>query len=236
MRVCAFQAKSQACIFIMRPSGHSNLVGRLGSGPRAADRGTCLSRKLLKSWWLLAVCGVLDVIISTLYLVEQNADLRYHAWHRTMLDLGRLTLAAGICTLAAGLWSARKNNSWLLVLNGIACSALGAIFAFWTGPLAFRTVALLVFVMALSIGGYDFAVARNSNRLSDTWLLSAVGIVSVGFAVAFLAFIFRWISLDPRAPAQSLHWLGSYFAFSAICMVVLILRFNRTGQYRLGQY
>lgn len=185
-----------------------------------------MSQRLLKSWWLLTLCGVLDAIISSVYLVRQNADgpLTYHLWHGTMRYLGSLTLAAGVCTLVAGVWSGRKENSWLLALNGIACSALGAIFAFWRGPLAFRTIALLIVVMALSIGVYEFRIARTSRRGSEEWLLDMVGGVSMGFALAFLAFVFRLISLDSTAPAQSLHWLGSYFAFSAICMLVLILR------------
>lgn len=195
-----------------------------------------MPQSLFKSWWLLALCGVLDAIIAAVYLVRQDADgpLTYHAWHRTMLALGWLTLAAGLCTLAAGLWNLRKGNSWLLVLNGIACSALGALFAFWTGPLAFRTVALLILAMALSIGAYEFAIARISRRVSDEWLLGAAGVVSVGFAFAFLALAFGWIKLEPGAPTQSLHWLGSYFAVSAICMLALILRPHRPGLSQSG--
>jgi uncharacterized membrane protein HdeD (DUF308 family) len=179
-----------------------------------------LAPKLFKSWWLLVLCGVFDAMISAVYLVRQNSDwpLTYHAWHRTMLYLGWLTLAPGACTIAAGVWNSRKGNSWLLVLNGVACSALGTIFAFWTGPLAFRTIALLIVVMALSIGIYELAISRISRRVSD----GTIGVLSIGFALAFLGFVLRWIHLDPRAPAQSLHWLGSYFAFSAICMLALI--------------
>ena len=196
-----------------------------------------MTQKLFQSWWLLALCGVLDAIISAVYLVRQNADgpLTYHSRHGTMIYLGRLTLAAGMCTLVAGVWNATKNNSWLLVLNGIACSALGAILAFWTGPLAFRTIALLVIVMALSIGVYEFAIARISRRASDEWLLGIVGVVSVGFAFAFLAFVFRWIKLQPGSPAQSLHWLGSYFAFSAICMLALTIYFHRPSLSQSGR-
>jgi len=197
-----------------------------------------LPQTLFKSWRLLALCGVLDAVIAAVYLVRQDADgpLTYYSWHGTMLALGRLTLAAGLCTFAAGLWNLRKGNSWLLVLNGIACSALGAIFAFWTGPLAFRTVALLIVVMALTIGAYEFAIAQISRRVFDEWLLGAVGVASVGFAFAFLALAFGWIKLDPGAPAQSLHWLGSYFAVSAICMLALILGPRRQVFPKFGQY
>jgi uncharacterized membrane protein HdeD (DUF308 family) len=189
----------------------------------------------IKSYWLLALCGILDAIISVIYLIRQDTDgpLSFHAWHGTIIFLGKLTLAAGTCTVAFGLWSSGKGKSWLLALNGIACSALGAIFAFWTGPLAFRTIALLVVVMALSIGLYEFATARTLHRLRDEWLLGAAGVASVGFAFAFLAFVFRWIKLEPGSPAESLHWLGSYFGFSAICMLVLSLRLHSAASARL---
>jgi uncharacterized membrane protein HdeD (DUF308 family) len=29
---------------------------------------------LIKNWWLLALCGVLDVIISVVYLIMQDTD------------------------------------------------------------------------------------------------------------------------------------------------------------------
>ncbi len=188
-----------------------------------------MTQTLTKNRWLLAVCGVLDAIISVIYLIRRDTDgpLTFHAWHGTMMLLGTLTLAAGVCTIAAGVWSSRKGKSWLLVLNGLACSALGLIFTFWTGPLAFRTVALLIVVMAMSIGIYELANARTSRRhLADEWLLGLAGVSSVGFALAFLAFVFRWIKLEPGSPAQTLLWLGSYFGFSAICMLGLALRLN----------
>jgi uncharacterized membrane protein HdeD (DUF308 family) len=154
----------------------------------------------------------------------------------TLVQMGVLALAAGACTIAAGIWSSGKGKSWLLVLNGLACSALGLIFTFWTGPLAFRTVALLIVVMALSIGIYELAAARELRRhLADEWLLGAAGVASVGFALAFFAFVFRWIKLEPGSPAQTLHWLGSYFGFSAVCMLGLALRLHSLSPSLSGQ-
>jgi hypothetical protein len=138
--------------------------------------------------------------------------------------MGTLALAAGVCTIAAGMWSSGKGKSWLLVLNGLACTALGLLLAFWTGPLAFRTIALLIAVMAMSIGIYELATARTLHRhLTAEWLLGAAGVVSVGFALAFLAFVLRWIKLEPASPAQTFDWMGAYFGFGAICMLGLAL-------------
>jgi hypothetical protein len=57
-------------------------------------------------------------------------------------------------------------------------------------------------------------------------------VVSVGFAVVFLGFVLRWIKLDSSPSAQTFHWLGSYFGFTAICMVGLAL-LDRISSRRL---
>jgi hypothetical protein len=77
--------------------------------------------------------------------------------------------------------------------------------------------------MAISIGMYELT-ARTRQFLSPPWLAYSIGLASFAFAVGFLAFVFRWIKLDPASPSQSLHWLGSYFGFCAICMLLLSRR------------
>jgi uncharacterized membrane protein HdeD (DUF308 family) len=192
-----------------------------------------LIHKLMQDRLLLALCGVLDAIISVVYLA--HAGRGFHA-ASTVALLGELTLAGGACTIAAGIWSSRSGKDWLLLLNGLACSALGLVFAFWTGPLAFRTVALLIVVMAMSIGIYELAAARTLGRhIADEWLLGAAGLASVGFALAFLAFVFRWVKLEPGSPGQSLRWMGSYFGFCAICMLGLALRLHSRALPQFGQ-
>jgi hypothetical protein len=59
---------------------------------------------------------------------------------------------AGVCTIAARLWSSGKGKSWLLAINGLALSAFGLISLFWQGPLSFRAVSLLFVVVGMSIG------------------------------------------------------------------------------------
>src|ERR1700693_3733588 len=119
---------------------------------RAVSRsGRCtLIQTLIKNWWLLALCGALDAIISVNYF--------YHAEHgfalkSTLVFLGRLTLAAGACTIAACIGRPARAECWLLVLNGLALGSLGLIFNGIFGfGINFRTVALLIILMAMSIG------------------------------------------------------------------------------------
>jgi uncharacterized membrane protein HdeD (DUF308 family) len=191
-----------------------------------------LIQTLIKNWWLLALCGVLDAIYSVTNLFMQNPDgsltLRIYALQSTVVFLGKLALAAGACTIAAGIWRSTQGKSWLLVLNGLALVALGSIFTFWTGPLAFRTIALLLVIIAMSIGIFEWVIARALRRqrhVADERFLGLAGAASVGFALAFFAFAFGWIKLEPRPHADFL-WFGSYFGFSAICMLGLALRLH----------
>ena len=198
-----------------------------------------MTQSLVKSWWLLALCGVLDALFGILIFLMGSLDgsPNLRAFIHTKdasSQLGLLALAAGVCTIAASVWGSRKGNSWLLLLNGVACSSLGLLVTLGatgaTRPIAFRTIALVIVIMAMTIGLYELTTARTlRGHLIYEWLLGAAGVVSVGFAVAFLAFVLRWIRLDPSPSAQTFNWLGSYFGFTAICMVGLALRLNGLG-------
>src|SRR3954467_8607590 len=68
--------------------------------------------------WLLAVCAVLNAAVSVLYIVmqQENAPLTLHAWNGIILWLGRLTVAAGACEIAAGIWKSASGRNCLLTL------------------------------------------------------------------------------------------------------------------------
>jgi uncharacterized membrane protein HdeD (DUF308 family) len=184
---------------------------------------------LMRKWWLLVFCGVLYAIISVIFLNQAgNMSGRFTAF----AFLGNVTLAAGACTVASGILRLRGGRSWLLVLNGLACGALGLILSLGPSrPIGFRTIALLIVVMAISIGIYELAEARTLRRFAGEWLLAVAGAVSIGFALVFLAFILRWIKLEPSPSGQTFYWLGSYFAFSAICVLGLALNLERPRRF-----
>jgi hypothetical protein len=179
------------------------------------------------------LCGVLDALFAVLIVLMGSPDgssaLRILVHSRAAIsELGLLALAAGVCTIAAGVWGSGKDKSWLLVLNGLACSSLGLLVTLGaTRSVTFRTIAFVIVIMAMSVGLYELTTARAlRGHLVDEWLLGAAGVVSFGFGVVFLAFVLRWIKLDPSPSAQTFDWLGSYFGFTAICMVGLALRPN----------
>ena len=198
---------------------------------------------LIKNWWLLALCGVFDAILALMNLFMRGPDgtlaLRTFVATDVAMDMCSLALAAGACTIAAGVWRSRDGKSWLLVLNGFALSAYGLIpLIFWTRPLSFRLFALLLVVMAMSIGILELAAARTLwGRVAEKWFLGLAGAASVGFALAFLALGFRWIKLEPGPLSHSAFlWIGSYFGFSAICMLGLALRLRSHGISQSGKW
>jgi hypothetical protein len=171
-----------------------------------------MMQRLIRNWWLLGLCVALETIIAIIYFSYAGQ----HVNRNKIVPVGGLTLAAGVCTIAAGLLRSAEGKRWLLVMNGAACSALGLILTFVTA-IAFRTIALLMIVMAVSLAAHE--LAASGPRLTRKWLPGTTGLVLVGFATWFLAFVLRWIKLDPTSPGESLLWLGSYFGFSAICML-----------------
>jgi uncharacterized membrane protein HdeD (DUF308 family) len=193
-----------------------------------------VSQNLIKRWSLPLLCSLFYATFSFMILFIWSPDgfraLQPFAHSRSSIEqLGLVALAAGVCTVATGIWNAREANSWLLVLNGLECSALGIMVALGASrPITFRSIALVIVVMAVSIGLYELVAAKTlRGHRVDEWLLTAAGVVSVGFAGVFLGFVFGWIRLEPSPSAQTFHWLGSYFGFSSICMLGLALGYFR---------
>jgi uncharacterized membrane protein HdeD (DUF308 family) len=187
-----------------------------------------LIQTLTKNWWLLGLCGVLDAIISVVYLFIYYTTPEIPGGNGVEVFLNRLTVAAGVCTIAASLWRSAKGKSWLLLLNGLALSAYGWMALFWRGPLSYGFFALLVVVMAMTFGILTLAIARTlRGRAADEWLFGLAGAASIGLALAFLALANHWIQLEHRLFRPSVFlWFCFYFGFSAICMLVLALRLH----------
>jgi uncharacterized membrane protein HdeD (DUF308 family) len=194
---------------------------------------------LSKNWLLLALCGVLHAVISIIYLTMRNTDgpLSFHAWNSTVEFLGMLALAAGAFTIAAATLRSRQGKCWLLVLNGFALGALGALqYAFVRFRISFLTIVLLITVMAISMGILELVIARTLRRqrhAPDGWFLGLAAVVSAAFALVFFALGFQWFKVAPGSHLDLL-WLGSYFGFSAICMLGLALRLHSRSLSQSG--
>jgi uncharacterized membrane protein HdeD (DUF308 family) len=200
-----------------------------------------LIQTLVKNWWLLALCGILEAILSVAYFIMQgtNGPLTFHAWRSTLAFLGEVSMAAGVCSIAAGVWRSATGKSWPLVLNGLALGAFGVIgYGFTSYRISLSTIALLIIVMAMSTAILELTMARTlrgQGRVREGWFLGLAGAVSAGFALPFLILAFGWIRLGQGSHADLL-WFGSYFGFSAVCLVGLALRLHSLGTSQSGRW
>jgi uncharacterized membrane protein HdeD (DUF308 family) len=147
-----------------------------------------LIHTLIKNWWLLALCGVFDAVLSVIYFMH---DTGFNTMNPVLL-IGKLAVAAGAFTIAAGIWRSTTGKCWTLVLNGLALGALGLLFNGIFGfRISLRTIALLMVVIAASSGILYLATARalrRQRRVADGWFLGLAAAASVGFVLGFLAF------------------------------------------------
>lgn len=178
-------------------------------------------KTLIKNWWLLALRGVLATLFSvTAFLMRSSAEtftLREFATEGMTVFLGLLALAAGLCTIAAGVWSVRDGKSWLLALDGLCVSAAGVVLV-WSHQITFSAVAFVLVALAITIGVAELGTARLVRRhVPDEWFLVLAGLTSLAFGLAFLV-------IRPEGAGSILIWLGLYSGFSAVCMVGLALR------------
>ena len=196
-------------------------------------------RALTKTWWLLALCGVLDAMQAAMNLLMLNPDgslsLRRFGLPNAVWDMGILALAAGASVIAAGVWISGRNNSWLLSVHGLALGAFGliGISPLVRGPLSFRPVSLLFVVMAVGTGAFALGTARTlRSGAPERWFLSLAGAASIGFAFSFVAVGFAWVRL---VPYFFWIWMSSYFGFCAIFMLWLALRVHSQDLSQSGQ-
>jgi uncharacterized membrane protein HdeD (DUF308 family) len=193
---------------------------------------------LTKNWWLLGLCGILSAIMSVIYFIIYKTTPDVLGGNAIEMFVNKLALAAGVCTIAAGIWRSASGKSWLLLLNGLTLSVYGSMPLFWRGPLRFDFFARLLVVTALTFGILALAIARTlRRRVADLWLFGLAGAASVCFAFALLALANHWIHLEHRLFRPSLFlWLCVYFGFSAICMWGLALRLHKLGPSQSSQW
>jgi len=183
--------------------------------------------RLMKNW-LIVLAAILQATFAVVNLLMRDPDTivlrRFLTENVTTLQI-QLALAAGLCTVTAGIWRSGKTSSWLLILNGLALSAYGLVPAVWSDrPLSFRPFfALLLVVMATTIGILALADARRVRGFRE-WLLGFAGAAAIGFALAFLALDLRWMTLEQHGSFFLL--LGSFFASSAICLIAVAALLN----------
>ena len=174
---------------------------------------------LLRSWWMLALRGVLALLFGVLALLLPGP---------TVLSLVLLfavyALLAGIVYLVGTVRNRRHATGahapdwWLLLALGVV-SVLAGILATMRPALAALVLVLIIGVNALITGVLDIVLAvrlRNHARGGD-WLLLASGVASIIFGTVLIVL--------PGVGALALVWLiGVYAIVAGILYLTMAVR------------
>jgi uncharacterized membrane protein HdeD (DUF308 family) len=183
-------------------------------------------RELIKGWWLLVVCGLIDGMIAAMHLLRLSPGTRSN-----VQDLGMLALSAGACAITAAFWNSGRSSFWLLALHGLGLAAFGVIgiSPLVRGPLGFRPISLLFVLMAVSAGAFSLRTAhRLGSGARDRWFLIVTGAASLGFACSFPAIGFGWLKLGQ--PNSYWVWMSSYFGVTALCLLSMAVSLHAASR------
>jgi uncharacterized membrane protein HdeD (DUF308 family) len=168
---------------------------------------------LMRSWWMLALRGVIAILFGILALLWPGI---------TLLVLVAMFAAYAILSGAVSIIAAVKNRDsdtgwWLILLLGLISIGAGVIAVFYPDLTALALV-LVMGANALITGVLDIAIAiRLRKVMRREWLLVLAGFISIAFGV--LVFMF------PGAGALALVWLVSFYAvFTGTLLLALAFR------------
>jgi uncharacterized membrane protein HdeD (DUF308 family) len=176
-----------------------------------------------RSWWMLALRGVIAIAFGVLALFWPGL---------TLLGLVALFAAYALLGGAVSVIGAVRNRSrdedwWLPFLLGLVGIGAGVI-AVVHPALTALVLVLLIGANALITGMLDIVAAIRLRRsIRGEWLLVLNGVASVVFGV--LIFLF------PAAGAVAVVWLISFYALiTGALLLALGLRMRATTKTRVG--
>ncbi|HZQ61094.1 MAG TPA: HdeD family acid-resistance protein [Casimicrobiaceae bacterium] len=172
-----------------------------------------MNRILWRSWWMLALRGILAIAFGVLAFVWPGLTLLW-----LVAFFAAYAIVGGVASLAAGVSQRGQDEDWwLLLLLGIVGIVAGAIAIMHPGITALVLV-LIMGANALVTGVLDIVMAiRLRKVMRGEWLLMLAGAISIVFGV--------WVFLYPGAGALALVWLISIYAI-ATGILLLALAFR----------
>lgn len=171
-----------------------------------------LSAVLARNWWAIAIRGVLGIVVGVVAFIMPAATML-----ALVLLFAAYVLVDGVFSIVAAVRAARQRDRWgLLVLEGLADIAAGAIALVWPGITVLAFV-LLVAAWALVSGILMLAAAFRLNLNHGRWWLVLGGIASVVYGVLLV--------VAPLIGAVVLTWwFGAYALVFGVALLVLSFR------------
>jgi uncharacterized membrane protein HdeD (DUF308 family) len=168
---------------------------------------------LARSWWMLALRGVIALLFGILALMWPGITLLW-----LVLLFAAYALLSGVVSVAGAVTNRKVDKQWwMILLLGLVGIAAGILAVVYPGLTALALV-LLMGANAVVTGVLDIAVAARLRKARrNEWLLILTGVVSIVFGVLVLLF--------PGAGALALVWLISTYAiFIGILLLALAFR------------
>ena len=174
-----------------------------------------LGAALARNWWLIALRGALGVIFGVIALLMPITTIL-----ALVLLFSAYMIVDGVFAIYAAIRAAQQGESWsILVLQGIASIAAGAIAFFWPG---ITVLAFVLLIAAWSIVSGCLMLAAAFRTDSGRWWLVLGGAAALLFGILMI--------LAPLSGAVVLTWwLGAFALVFGVALI--ILAFQLRSQY-----
>ena len=166
-----------------------------------------LGAALARNWWLIALRGALGVIFGVIALLMPITTIL-----ALVLLFSAYMIVDGVFAIYAAIRAAQQGESWsILVLQGIASIAAGAIAFFWPGITVLAFV-LLIAAWSIVSGCLMLAAAFRTDR--GRWWLALSGAAALLFGILMI--------LAPLSGAVVLTWwLGAFALVFGVALIIL---------------
>jgi uncharacterized membrane protein HdeD (DUF308 family) len=166
-----------------------------------------LGAALARNWWLIALRGALGVIFGVIALLMPITTIL-----ALVLLFSAYMIVDGAFAVYASIRAAHQGESWgLLLLQGIASLAAGAIAFVWPGITVLAFV-LLIAAWAMVSGCLMLAAAFRTD--SGRWWLVLGGAAALLFGILMI--------LAPLSGAVVLTWwLGAFALVFGVALIIL---------------
>lgn len=179
-------------------------------------RSGAMSALLAQNWWTVALRGVAAIIFGLIALVLPGVTIA-----SLVILFAAYMLVDGVFAIIGAVRAAARHERWgLLVLEGIADIAAGAVAILWPG-ITVLTFVFLSAAWAIVSGGLMLGAAFRLAKDHGRWWLALGGIVSIIWGILLI--------VAPIAGAVVMTWwLGAYaFVFG---IMLLVLGFRLRGR------
>ena len=182
-------------------------IGRFRRSAVSAILLDKLGAALARNWWLIALRGVLGVIFGVIALLMPITTIL-----ALVLLFSAYMIVDGAFAVYASIRAAHQGESWgLLLLQGIASLAAGAIAFVWPGITVLAFV-LLIAAWAIVSGCLMLAAAFRTD--SGRWWLALGGAAALLYGILMI--------VAPLAGAVVLTWwLGAFALVFGVALVIL---------------